>query len=66
MIYKFKSKATGDTVMLGPNGDQLLSLLGRQPDLRPVEVCDILHDACVLSARRGPRGATLPRNPPES
>jgi Domain of unknown function (DUF1840) len=31
MIYKFKSKATGDTVMLGPNGDQLLSLLGRQP-----------------------------------
>ena len=31
MIYKFKSKASGDVIMLGPNGDQLLSLLGREP-----------------------------------
>lgn len=31
MIYKFKSKATGDVIMLGPNGDQLLQLLGREP-----------------------------------
>ena len=31
MIYKFKSAATGDLVMLGPQGDQLLRLLGREP-----------------------------------
>jgi Domain of unknown function (DUF1840) len=31
MIYKFKSKASGDTIMLGPHGDQLLRLLGREP-----------------------------------
>ena len=31
MIYKFKSKATGDLIMLGPNGDQMLRLLGREP-----------------------------------
>lgn len=31
MIYKFKSKATGDTIMLGPQGDQLLRLIGREP-----------------------------------
>lgn len=31
MIYKFKSKASGDLVMLGPNGDELLRLLGREP-----------------------------------
>ncbi len=31
MIYKFKSKACGDLVMLGENGDQLLGLLGREP-----------------------------------
>jgi hypothetical protein len=31
MIYKFKSKAAGDVVMLGDNGDQLLRLLGREP-----------------------------------
>lgn len=31
MIYKFRSKATGDVIMLGPHGDHLLSLLGRTP-----------------------------------
>jgi Domain of unknown function (DUF1840) len=31
MIYKFKSPATGDVIMLGPQGDQLLKLLGREP-----------------------------------
>lgn len=31
MIYKFKSKAAGDLIMLGPQGDQLMRLLGREP-----------------------------------
>ena len=31
MIYKFKSAATGDLIMLGPQGDQLLRVLGREP-----------------------------------
>jgi mannose/cellobiose epimerase-like protein (N-acyl-D-glucosamine 2-epimerase family) len=31
MIYRFRSKATGDTVMLGPDGDRLLRLIGREP-----------------------------------
>jgi hypothetical protein len=31
MIYKFRSKAAGDVVMLGANGDQLLRALGREP-----------------------------------
>ena len=31
MIYKFKSKATGDLIMMGPNGDALLRALGREP-----------------------------------
>lgn len=31
MIYKFKSKSAGDVIMMGPNGDQLLKLLGRDP-----------------------------------
>ena len=31
MIYKFKSKAAADLIMLGPNGDQLLRLIGREP-----------------------------------
>lgn len=32
MIYKFKSKAAADLIMLGPNGDQLLRLIGREPE----------------------------------
>jgi hypothetical protein len=31
MLYKFKSKASGDVIMTGPHGDQLLRLLGREP-----------------------------------
>ena len=31
MIYKFKSKATGDVIMLPGNGDQLLRAIGREP-----------------------------------
>jgi len=31
MIYKFKSKAAGDLIMLEPNGDQMLRLIGREP-----------------------------------
>jgi hypothetical protein len=31
MIYKFKSKASGDVIMLGPTGDQMLRALGREP-----------------------------------
>jgi hypothetical protein len=31
MIYKFKSPAAGDLIMLAPQGDQLLRLLGREP-----------------------------------
>jgi len=31
VIYKFKSKAGADVIMLGPQGEQILRLLGREP-----------------------------------
>ena len=31
MIYKFKSKAAGDVIMMGPNGDQVMRLIGKEP-----------------------------------
>lgn len=31
MLYRFKSKASGDVVMLQPNGKQLLEILGKDP-----------------------------------
>lgn len=42
MIYTFKSKATGDVIMLGPNGDQVMTLVGRQPAAKGIfEVKDL-------------------------
>ena len=31
MIYKFKSKAAGDVIMLAASGDHVLRILGREP-----------------------------------
>ena len=31
MIYKFKSKAAGDVIMMGPSGDQVLRIIGKAP-----------------------------------
>ena len=36
MIYKFKSPASGDLIMLGPHGDQLLRFLGREPSTQGI------------------------------
>ncbi|WP_235971781.1 DUF1840 domain-containing protein [Azohydromonas caseinilytica] len=42
MLYKFKSKAAGDVVMLGQSGDQILRLLGREPAPQGIfEVADM-------------------------
>jgi hypothetical protein len=31
MLYKFKSKATADLIMLEPNGRQILRIIGKEP-----------------------------------
>jgi hypothetical protein len=31
MIYKFRSKAAGDVIMMGPSGDHVLRILGKEP-----------------------------------
>ena len=31
MLYKFKSKATADLIMLEPNGKQILRIIGKEP-----------------------------------
>jgi hypothetical protein len=45
MIYKFKNKATADLLMLGPNGDQLLRLIGREPQAK-----GIIEPSAMLAA----------------
>ena len=42
MLYKFRSKAAGDVIMLGPNGDQVMRIIGRQPAAKGIfEVADM-------------------------
>ena len=42
MLYKFKSKATGDLIMLEPNGRQVLRLIGKEPTAQGIiEVQDM-------------------------
>ena len=50
MIYKFKSKAAGDVIMLGPNGDQMLRILGREP--APQGIVDVEQLAPAIAALR--------------
>jgi hypothetical protein len=50
MIYKFKSKASGDVIMLGPNGDQMLRIIGREP--APKGIVDVDQLAAAIAALR--------------
>ena len=36
MLYRFRSKATGDTLMLGPQAEQFFRALGREPAPRGI------------------------------
>ncbi len=51
MIYKFKSRATGDLIMLGPDGDRMLQLLGREP--APKGIIDVEQiDAAIATLQQ--------------
>jgi cyclopropane-fatty-acyl-phospholipid synthase len=36
MIYKFKSQADADVIMLEANGDQMLTIIGRKPSAQGI------------------------------
>jgi hypothetical protein len=64
MLYKFKSKAAGDVIMLGPNGDQVMRLAGREPAAQGIFEVDHMPQliatleqavAADEAARRGAR-----------
>lgn len=41
-MYKFRSQAAADLILLGPTGDRVLTLLGREPSPRGIlEVADM-------------------------
>ena len=45
MIYKFKSKAASDLVMLGPQGDQILRIVGKAPSAQGIFEVDSMPAA---------------------
>jgi len=58
MIYKFKSAASGDVIMLGPHGDAVLHLLGREPQAKGIiEARDIPAALAALRAAIAPADA---------
>ena len=64
MIYKFKSAASGNVIMLGPQGDALLRLLGREPAAKGiVEVRDL--PAALAALRAASAGVEAPAAPVE-
>ena len=48
MLYKFKSKAAGDVIMLGANGDQVLRLLGREPAASGIFEVEVMPGLIIL------------------
>ncbi|MEY4563685.1 MAG: hypothetical protein RLZZ618_2962 [Pseudomonadota bacterium] len=75
MIYKFKSKAGADILMMGPNGDELLRLIGKpvapkgilEPDAMPAALAALEQAVAADDAARtqaeaeaAAEGKTLP------
>ena len=48
MLYKFKSKAAGDVIMMGPSGDQVLRIVGKEP--APQGIFDVDAMAAAIAA----------------
>jgi hypothetical protein len=64
MIYKFKSKADGDLVMLEPNGRQILDILGKTTGahgiILPAEIPGAISalEAAIVQDNAARRAAT--------
>ena len=71
MLYKFRSKACGDVIMLPAHGDAMLRLLGREPSARGI--FEVEHqpalqarlEAAVAVAEAATRDAAEPGAEPE-
>lgn len=61
MIYKFRSKAAGDLIMLGAHGDAMLRLIGKEPAAAGIIEPAALQSA-LLALREAVAGADAPVN----
>ncbi len=45
MIYKFKSEVSADIIMMGPDGDKVLRLIGKEPAPRGILAAEAMPAA---------------------
>ena len=64
MIYKFKSKAAGDVIMLKPNGDHVLRIIGKEPGSRGIITLADLPTAIAALEEAIRREGHAPPPPP--
>ena len=70
MLYKFKSKATGDLIMLEPQGRQILKLIGKEagpqgiilptemlPAITALQEAVVREEAAIQAAREAAKTA---------
>lgn len=69
MLYKFKSKATGDLIMLEPQGRQILKIIGKEPDPKGIiephdmlAAIEALRQAVVLEEEQRQAAAQAARD----
>ena len=51
MIYKFKSKVTGDLIMLEPDAKRLLKIMGREDQIKGIFLAEQIQHAMDALAR---------------
>lgn len=59
MMYKFKSKATGDLIMTQPVGDRVLGLIGKA--VTPQGIIEVDQMAAAMSALESAVAAETPK-----
>ena len=62
MLYKFKSKAAGDLIMLEPNGRRVLDIIGKDPGAKGIILPEEMPPA--MKERLAAQGAIPSGNTP--
>ncbi len=63
MIYKFKSQAAGDLIMLEPNGRQLLEIIGKHAGPQGIILPEEMEEAIHKLQQAVERAEALPPPP---
>lgn len=71
MIYKFKSRATGDLIMLEPDGRRMLEIIGKTPGPRGIILVEQMApaitalNAAIAKAELDHHPAAVEAGPPD-